>query len=152
MLTISNTTAKLANDLIIVYDIDSLCSTAKAILFYSELYISKISQSIMDILIIVNIIVGLIVLITFFNIAARLKSIKELTAYDLRHKTKVEYYLHYLKGNKEEAYNYLLRNILTQLTIDDISDPARRIKYEELKKRYSKLFEDLGYEFPAYIF
>jgi len=102
-----------------------------------------------DLIIILSFILSIIVLVTFFKISARLAAIKDILTDERKNQAKAMYYVHYLNGNKEAARDSLLLYLLTDITKGDTSQAVRKAEFEAARKKYSSLFEDIGYQFPT---
>ncbi|MDT3402563.1 hypothetical protein [Mucilaginibacter terrae] len=101
---------------------------------------------------IISLILGIAILITFFNMATRLRSIVEginILKDEREQNARVQYFINKVNGNNEAAKDWMLNAIFIQCTKSGMSNEFRRIKYDELGEKYKHLFIEIGYEYPA---
>lgn len=97
---------------------------------------------------IINSIFDLIILIAFFKMSA---NTTKIVSSDKRN-ARANYYKYLTLNNNKAAYEQFLYIIFFDLTEPTLDENSRRVKYDNLKNKYSTAFTKLGYEFPDFPF
>jgi hypothetical protein len=109
----------------------------------------------MEIIIIINAVLGLFILVAFFGMSANIRKIKEtlnpvLKRYEIEDSQarRLEYYVCKSLGDKPGQVKAVTKIIYNELLEPGIGDTEIIARYEKLKKKYAKIFDDCGYSFP----
>ena len=109
----------------------------------------------MEIIIIINAVLGLFILIAFFGMSANIRKIKEtlnsvLKRYEIEDSQarRLDYYVCKSLDDKPGQIRAVTKIIYNQLLEPGIGDEEINNRYIKLEKKYGQIFIDCGYPFP----